>query len=72
MDLLGGEAAVRPRPDGESRIGDVPMTWVAHQTSDYFIDFRESFDKENGEHVTGYAVAYESGSAWLARAAAFQ
>ena len=34
------------------------MTWTPHRTADYFIDFRESFDKSGGEYVAGYAVVY--------------
>ncbi len=39
-------------------VGGKELTWKAHQTSDYFIDFLQSFGKERGEYVAGYAVAY--------------
>jgi hypothetical protein len=58
VDLLGDEAGVKPRPDGAVTVAGEPMAWAAHQTKDYFIDFRESFDREKGEHAIGYAVAY--------------
>jgi uncharacterized Zn ribbon protein len=34
------------------------LSWQAHQTSDYFIDFRQAFGAERGEDAAGYAVAY--------------
>lgn len=57
-DYLNGEAGIRPKPGAQVTIGGVGMTWKAHQTPAYFIDFRESFDRTGGEYVTGYAVAY--------------
>lgn len=57
-DLLDGEANVKPRANARVPMGNAAMNWAAHQTSDYFIDFRESFDKEGGEYVIGYAVTY--------------
>ena len=57
-EFLNGEASLRPAPDAQATVGGKPMTWKRHQTSDYFIDFRESFDPKGGEYVAGYAVAY--------------
>lgn len=57
-DYLNGEAGIRPKPDAQVTVGNVAMTWKTHQTSAYFIDFRESFDRTGGEQVAGYAVAY--------------
>jgi hypothetical protein len=57
-DFLGGEAKVRPKADLKVVVGGASMTWKAHKTSDYFIDFRESFDPKGGEYVAGYAVTY--------------
>ena len=39
-------------------VGSQLVEWQAHQTSDYFIDFLQSFGKARGEYVAGYAVAY--------------
>ena len=39
-------------------VGGQELVWQAHQTSDYFIDFLQSFGKARGEYVAGYAVAY--------------
>jgi len=57
-DALDGEAGVKPRPDATVLVGGESMPWTPHQTKGYFIDFRESFDRENGEHAIGYAVTY--------------
>lgn len=58
FDALNGEAGVTPRPDMRILVTGQPMPWTPHQTQGYFIDFRESFDRENGEHAIGYAVTY--------------
>jgi len=58
FDALGGEAGVKPRPDSRILVGGQPMPWTPHEAKGYFIDFRESFDRENGEHAIGYAVTY--------------
>ena len=57
VDFLKGEANIQPKPDAPATVGGKAMTWKAHRTSDYFIDFK-SFDPMNGEYVAGYAVAY--------------
>ena len=57
-DFLGGEATIKPKPDEKVNVGGKILTWKAHQTSDFFIDFLKSFGAERGEYVVGYAVAY--------------
>lgn len=57
-DALDGEAAVKPRADATVLVGDASLPWTPHETKGYFIDFRESFDRDNGEHAIGYAVTY--------------
>jgi hypothetical protein len=57
-EFLKGEGGVRPKPAEQIMVAGKPMTWKAHKTSDYFIDFRASFDPQGGEYVAGYAVAY--------------
>jgi len=57
-DFLKGEAAIRPKAGDVVTIAGKPLTWKAHQTTDYFIDFLESFGKERGEYVAGYAAAF--------------
>lgn len=57
-DFLKGEADVKPKPDDRVPVNNRPLTWTAHQTTDYFIDFLQSFGKQTGEYVAGYAVAY--------------
>jgi hypothetical protein len=58
FDYLNGEAAIKPKADDKIVNGGVTLAWKAHQTSAYFLDFRESFDPAGGEYVAGYAVAY--------------
>ena len=57
-DFLGGEAKVQAKAGTQIFTGGRSLTWTAHRTPAYFIDFRESFDPTNGEYVAGYAVAY--------------
>jgi hypothetical protein len=57
-DFLKGEADVKPKADDKVVINNRNHTWTAHQTSDYFVDFLQSFGKQTGEYVAGYAVAY--------------
>ena len=57
-DLLGGEAAIKPKPGDKVNAGGKILSWTPHQTSDYLIDFRQSFGAERGEDAAGYAVAY--------------
>ena len=57
-DFLKGEATITPKAGDKVMVGTSEAIWKAHQTSDYFIDFLQSFGKERGEYVAGYAVAY--------------
>ena len=57
-EQIDGEAAVKPKAGDALNVGGKIVTWTAHQTSDYFIDFRQSFGAERGEDAAGYAVAY--------------
>ena len=57
-DFLGGEATIRPKADDKVTVDGKQLTWKAHQTSDFFIDFLQAFGKERGEDVAAYAVAY--------------
>jgi hypothetical protein len=52
------EAAAKPSPGDKASVGGATLAWTAHQTSDYFIDFLQSFGKARGEYVAGYALAY--------------
>ena len=56
--LLQREATLKPKAGDKVAVGGKALTWTAHQTSDYFIDFLQAFGKERGEYVAGYAVAY--------------
>jgi hypothetical protein len=62
-DMLAGEAAATPKAGDKTTIRGKELTWTAHRTDDYFIDFLKSFGKERGEYVAGYAVAYITASA---------
>jgi len=57
-DFIKGEASAAPKAGDKVAVGNSELTWRAHQTSDYFIDFLQAFGKERGEYVAGYAVAY--------------
>ena len=57
-DFLGGEATIKPKPDEKVNVDGKILAWKPHQTSDYFVDFRQAFGTERGEDVAGYAVAY--------------
>ena len=57
-DLLGGEATIKPKPGDKVNVAGKILSWTPHQTTDYFIDFRQSFGAERGEDAAGYAVAY--------------
>ena len=56
--LKGTETTVRPKAGDTVSIGGKDVTWQAHNASNYYIDFLQSFGKEAGEYVVGYAVAY--------------
>ena len=57
-DFIKGESTVTPKAGDKVTIGGQEVGWTAHQTSDYFIDFLQSFGKSRGEYVAGYAIAY--------------
>jgi hypothetical protein len=57
-DFLKGEATITPKAGDKVMVGGQELVWQAHQASDYFIDFLQSFGKARGEYVAGYAVAY--------------
>jgi len=57
-DFLNGEAAVMPKAGDKVTTGGMALTWTAHRTTDFFIDFLQAFGKTRGEYVAGYAVAY--------------
>jgi hypothetical protein len=58
-DMVKGEATLAPKAGDKVTIGPgQEVTWTAHQTADFFIDFLQSFGKSRGENVAGYAVAY--------------
>jgi hypothetical protein len=55
--FLDDEAAIKPKAGDAVVIGNKPLTWKAHQASDFFIDFLKAFP-ERGEYVAAYAVTY--------------
>ena len=57
-DFLKGEATITPKAGDTATVGGKALSWTAHQTSDFFIDFLQAFGKERGEYVAAYAVAY--------------
>jgi hypothetical protein len=57
-DYLKGEATITPKAGDTAMVGGKTLSWKAHQTSDFFIDFLHAFGKERGEYVAAYAVAY--------------
>ena len=57
-DFVKGEAAVTPKAGDTVAVGGKTLSWTAHQTSDFFIDFLKAFGKERGEYVAAYAVTY--------------
>lgn len=58
-EMVKGEAALAPKAGDKATIGPgQEVTWKDHTTSDFFIDFLQSFGQTRGEYVAGYAVAY--------------
>jgi uncharacterized Zn ribbon protein len=57
-DFLKGEATIKPKAEDKVMVNGKELTWKAHTTPDFFIDFLQAFGKERGEDVAGYAVAY--------------
>ena len=60
--ILDDEAATKPKPGDSVVIINTPLTWKAHQASDYFVDFLQAFPQP-GEQVAAYAVAYVTADA---------
>jgi hypothetical protein len=57
-DFLKGEVTITPKAGDTAMVGGKALSWQAHRTSDFFIDFLQAFGKERGEYVAAYAVAY--------------
>ena len=57
-DFIGGEAAAKPKAGDKATVGGSELTWTAHRSADYYIDFLAAFGKKRGEYVAGYAVTY--------------
>lgn len=58
VEFIKGEGTLKPSADAEVKLPGGTLKWQAHQTFADYIDFRESFDKNAGEYVIGYAVTY--------------
>ena len=52
------EVTLKPKAEDKVSVGGKELAWKAHQTTDYFVDFLQSFGKERGEYVAGYELAY--------------
>src|SRR5258707_1012025 len=57
-EFVKAEATIKPKAGDKVKVDGKELTWTAHKTADFFIDFLASFGKERGEDVAGYAVAY--------------
>lgn len=57
-DLLGGEAAIKPKAGDKVNVSGKILAWTPHQTSDYYVDFLQAFGAQRGEDAAAYAVAY--------------
>jgi hypothetical protein len=57
-EFLKSEGTIKPKADEKVKVEGKELTWKAHQTTEFFIDFLESFGKQRGEDVCAYAVAY--------------
>ena len=56
--LVKDEGKIKPKAGDKEKFDGKDVVWKAHKTGDFYIDFLESFGKERGEDVCGYAVAY--------------
>ena len=56
--IVKDEAKLKPKEGDKTKVEGKELTWKAHKTADFFIDFLEAFGKERGEDVCAYAVAY--------------
>ena len=61
--LKGTETTVKPKAGDKVAIGGKELAWQDHKAGNYYIDFLQSFGKEAGEYVVGYAVAYVTAEA---------
>ena len=57
-EILKDEGKQKPKEGEKTKVDGKELAWKAHKTADFYIDFLESFGKERGEDVCGYAVAY--------------
>lgn len=57
-DFLGGEATIKPRADDKVNVDGKILTWKAHASPEFLIDFLKAFGTERGEDAAAYAVAY--------------
>jgi hypothetical protein len=57
-EIVKSEGSMKPKAGDKEKVDGKDVAWKAHKTADFFIDFLESFGKERGEDVCGYAVAY--------------
>jgi hypothetical protein len=57
-DFINGEAKAAPKAGEKVAIAGKELTWTAHKSPDFFIDFLAAFGKSQGEYVAGYAVTY--------------
>jgi uncharacterized Zn ribbon protein len=57
-DLVSGEAKLKPKAGDKAKVDGKELTWTAHKTADWFIDFLTGFGKDRGEDACAYAVAY--------------
>lgn len=58
---LPDEARLAPRAGDKAR----GLTWTAHKSPEFYVDFRAAFGRERGEHAVGYALAYVRAEAEL-------
>jgi len=57
-EFVKDEGNLMPKAGDKVKIDGKDLAWKEHKTADFYIDFLESFGKERGEDVAGYAVAY--------------
>ena len=57
-ELVKDEGKLKPKEGDKTKVDGKELTWKAHKTADYYIDFLEAFGKERGEDACAYAVAY--------------
>ena len=57
-EIVKLEGKMKPKAGDKEQVDGKDVAWKAHKTADFYIDFLESFGKDRGEDVCGYAVAY--------------